>query len=355
MSAKKEISWKSFDDRAHHAEWYRFADVLLVRVRHVNAPRLATAFRRYFGPLQIVDCDAREIAQEPAVDIVLQTGSSRMPVRTENGFFSKQRYKGGSWVTWVDHLDGDACKAVVSVSGLGRAMFVQAGLASLIRWKLGQLGFAWLHAACIVRDGRALVLAGPSGIGKSQIVLRAIRDGWQMVTDDHVLIGNESISGITTPVLLRGYGGTPNGVVLPAAIRRRRRCNALVRRLTLGRINLMVPYRPGRASLAGPRLLSAADATLCLLTRGASYAAQPVTREEASQTIYQSARHAGRFLDEMMSNGLRCESPVDMEAFWNAQRERIDVLTDSSRLCSASLPKPLDESSYQQLLSDIGL
>lgn len=44
------------------------------------------------------------------------------------------------------------------------------------------------HAAAVARDGRALVVAGPSGSGKSHLAARLVADGWSLLADDHVVI-----------------------------------------------------------------------------------------------------------------------------------------------------------------------
>jgi serine kinase of HPr protein (carbohydrate metabolism regulator) len=41
-----------------------------------------------------------------------------------------------------------------------------------------------LHASCVAIDGRAVLLAGPSGVGKSDLALRLIDRGAQLVADD---------------------------------------------------------------------------------------------------------------------------------------------------------------------------
>ncbi len=41
-----------------------------------------------------------------------------------------------------------------------------------------------IHASCVVIAGRAVLLAGPSGSGKSDVTLRLIDGGAQLVADD---------------------------------------------------------------------------------------------------------------------------------------------------------------------------
>jgi HPr kinase/phosphorylase len=48
-----------------------------------------------------------------------------------------------------------------------------------------------LHASCAALDGDGVLILGPSGTGKSDLVLRLIGRGWQLVADDQVELSAE--------------------------------------------------------------------------------------------------------------------------------------------------------------------
>jgi HPr kinase/phosphorylase len=45
-----------------------------------------------------------------------------------------------------------------------------------------------LHASSVARDGDAVLLLGPPGSGKSDLVLRLLQSGWCLVADDQVAL-----------------------------------------------------------------------------------------------------------------------------------------------------------------------
>jgi len=47
-----------------------------------------------------------------------------------------------------------------------------------------------MHASCAARDGAGVLLLGPPGSGKSDLVLRLMDRGWMLVADDRVDIEN---------------------------------------------------------------------------------------------------------------------------------------------------------------------
>jgi len=49
-----------------------------------------------------------------------------------------------------------------------------------------------LHASSVAREGEAVLLLGPAGSGKSDLVLRLIQAGWRLVADDQVALTAEA-------------------------------------------------------------------------------------------------------------------------------------------------------------------
>lgn len=57
-----------------------------------------------------------------------------------------------------------------------------------LSWWFARHGAALLHAAAITIDGLALVIAGPTGMGKSSCVVAALNRGWPVLCDDLLVI-----------------------------------------------------------------------------------------------------------------------------------------------------------------------
>jgi HPr kinase/phosphorylase len=47
-----------------------------------------------------------------------------------------------------------------------------------------------MHGSCVSRDGEAVLVVGPPGSGKSDLVLRLLSRGFELVADDQVDIAN---------------------------------------------------------------------------------------------------------------------------------------------------------------------
>lgn len=51
-----------------------------------------------------------------------------------------------------------------------------------------------LHGSCAARDGQAVLLIGPPGVGKSDLLLRLLGRGFDLVADDQVDICNGDVA-----------------------------------------------------------------------------------------------------------------------------------------------------------------
>jgi HPr kinase/phosphorylase len=52
-----------------------------------------------------------------------------------------------------------------------------------------------MHGSCVSRDGDGVLVVGPPGSGKSDLVLRLLSRGFELVADDQVTITNGMASG----------------------------------------------------------------------------------------------------------------------------------------------------------------
>ena len=61
------------------------------------------------------------------------------------------------------------------------------------------------HGSCAARDGAGVLLLGPPGAGKSDLLLRLTGEGWRLVADDQVILRAEGDSlRAAPPERLRG-------------------------------------------------------------------------------------------------------------------------------------------------------
>ena len=66
-----------------------------------------------------------------------------------------------------------------------------------------------IHASCVARDGHGLLMVGPSGSGKSDLALRLLDHGFELVADDQVLLDGgvaRAVPSLAGRLEVRGRG-----------------------------------------------------------------------------------------------------------------------------------------------------
>jgi len=146
---------------------------------------------------------------------------------------------------------------------------------------------AVLHAACVARGGRALVLAGDSGAGKSTLALELVGAGWAPVADDLTALDRRGRAlPFPTRISLKP-GSWP--LVAPSVLD-----GAAEGRLGGGRTRYLDPPGLGEGEGPGQGALTPAALVFPRYEPGAEPAVAPLSPEEALVRLVDSgARLAG--------------------------------------------------------------
>jgi serine kinase of HPr protein (carbohydrate metabolism regulator) len=62
-----------------------------------------------------------------------------------------------------------------------------------------------IHASCVAAGGRAVLISGPSGSGKSDLALRLLDRGFSLVSDDRTIVRKEGTKLVASaPATIKG-------------------------------------------------------------------------------------------------------------------------------------------------------
>lgn len=91
-----------------------------------------------------------------------------------------------------------------------------------LNWCIGNHAHHYLviHAATIERDGRAAILPGPPGSGKSTLTAFLVHRGWRLLSDELALLSLDDgrLSAIARPISLKNQSIDVIGRLVPKAV-----------------------------------------------------------------------------------------------------------------------------------------
>jgi hypothetical protein len=118
---------------------------------------------------------------------------------------------GSDGSVWFD-LNARVVSGIVSEDLIADAGLLRRTLLAVIAGVLApSLGLIGLHAGCVVRSGKAVLLAAASGVGKSTLALSLAMHGWSLLADDWTFVAD-------SPTGLRAWGMLTALKLLPDAV-----------------------------------------------------------------------------------------------------------------------------------------
>lgn len=179
---------------------------------NTNSARIWEAASTFFSPDPSVD------EHSHLANITLLSHPRRAGSGTNEKY---RRFRGRNEFVHADYgADGSIWFDLRAREVLGRlseeiiaeeAFFRRAVLAVIAGILAPSLGVIAVHAACVVRAGKAILLAAPSGTGKSTISLFLALRGWSLLSDDWTFVSSTNGS-------LRVWGMQTALKLLPDAV-----------------------------------------------------------------------------------------------------------------------------------------
>jgi hypothetical protein len=163
----------------HEEMFYPFGFPMLART---NAPEILTHLREIWGvfdkrfdteavriDVHVVESESTECPPAPTYRLMMPL---MMAVADANNYF-------------VADLAGNLTQATISRAAVKHTLYLRY-------FFLESMGFQHIasrfttpvHGACVVRNGRGVLLMGDSGVGKSTLSYACARAGWTFVSDD---------------------------------------------------------------------------------------------------------------------------------------------------------------------------
>lgn len=185
-----------------------------------NHPEIRTFVEEFIGSMVGMDGDAPPDPLEFSLDLLDGEPDHSMPSgsRALLQYRNVSCYREGPWLSFTTK-DGSFMKADVRAGrawgrlsedllAVSRYIFSDLLLAPLMEM-LKHRGLYGLHAACLTKGGRGYLFPGGAGSGKTTIGLSLVKQGFQYLADDKVLLQKDG-DGIAALAFTRRFNINPD-------------------------------------------------------------------------------------------------------------------------------------------------
>jgi len=179
----------------------------LARMERLLACHRETAGGQPAWDVQIETGDPPTGAQERPADFAWEGGfADGRPLQVRGGSRSwfEARVQGGGRVR-ADTASGKVVIHLAAAASLGECFL------ALLQLAMAERGRYTVHAGCVAREGRALLLLGESGAGKTTLSLALARRGWDFMGDDIVMVEDRGGVAVAHALLLPAKILRPDG------------------------------------------------------------------------------------------------------------------------------------------------
>jgi hypothetical protein len=271
--------------------------------------------------------------------------------------YAAYRHKFARWRAEVSGLDDAATTLRIDGNIPSYLVFPFETVFQLVLYKLGTQGLVFLHALGVARGGRARLLIGRSGIGKSLLGGKHLRDGWALLGDDMVFVDAQGlVRGFQLPIGLRSLGGSLReyGLKLDARDRARYLFAKVVKILTLGHIGLLFKIEATR--LGKDKLAAEARAGAAVFAQpGAAFSLEKVPCDENFiDQVDASARFEAVLLGKLLDAYCYVFPKSGAADFWERRRKILGEFLSGAPAFAARIPSRFDDSIYPALEQGLG-
>lgn len=239
---------------------------------------------------------------------------------------------GYKFAKWAVELNGfERQQTVIRISpNLAAELVIQGDIVGpLIFYQLGRKGVSVVHGSALSRDGKGVVLAGRSAVGKTTLALHMVMRGYKFLGDNFSIIRKGEILAYLSLIGVFSYNLTPF-VKRRLGIRRRLilALKGMLYKMTGGYIKIFTQINPDemfRGSLAESAPLS----KFILLLQGREFHVSSIGIEDLVQHLVLNQRMDCLRFDEYSlayayefpdSNLARCWETYERNLFVNIPR-----------------------------------
>ncbi len=246
----------------------------------------------------------------------------------------------------------DHAELFVNCNFLGLWPLVDLYIGSIVFFLLTIKGFCPIHASSAVKEEKLIITAGRRGVGKSTILNKLKKMGYEIISEDRVFIKNKKIYGLNTPVNLKFDRIDPNVKNIRFKYKLQLLLANVISKISLGRVNLM-PNIIANTTNCSPHKITSGSKFYYLQSQNPFKVKTDVSLDSVASKVLNGNKFDLAFLNVEL-NSICFAYPNSIFAnYWDEQEKLLNLELRQLEFIEVDIPTIPTSSQWDELLNNI--
>lgn len=118
-------------------------------------------------------------------------------------------YSSAIWRIEICGMEQDTTAVKIHPNFSGKRFIPEVIIHPIIWFKLNNMGYPVIHGSAVSQNGKAIVFAGQSGARKTAITLYQVENGFKLISEHFVLLGQNNVLSLPTPFHIMDFNLDP--------------------------------------------------------------------------------------------------------------------------------------------------
>ncbi|HDY89831.1 MAG TPA: hypothetical protein ENH82_17155 [bacterium] len=337
--------------------FYNIHDIVKFKVATKDRLLFSSYFERFKHEFEYFKVDSIDKA-----DFVVEVGpfkaSNEGCVVTEEGryyikegyLYTNDSYKTAQWEVEISRIEDETVRVRVNPNFSGYLFFGSYIIDFLLRVKMNQKGYPFVHGSGIVKDGTAYLFPARSGTGKTVTTMHFLDNGFQLLGDNFFIGHADKILSFPSSMNIFYYNlapkikkGLTSNILFGLKLKR------LLYQATMGYVKIFTPVSV-KSLFKGQIVDEAVPGKIYLMQVGSEFGIEEMSREDIIKSLlYNNQMDAYPFID-YISEYAYVFPDSWLSRHWEVLEENYGKLVDRvDSWHKVVLPKRVDSVTLQEL------
>ncbi|MHC4213287.1 MAG: hypothetical protein ACYSWP_07950 [Planctomycetota bacterium] len=274
----------------------------------------------------------------------------RQTPKAQGYLYTNDSYKTAKWQVEISGLESDVVRVRVNPNLSGYLFFGSYIISFLLRVKMNQKGYPFIHGSGISRNDAACIFPARSGSGKTVTTMHYLDNGYKLLGDNFVIVNREKVLSFPSSMNIFYYNLAPK---IKNSLSKNTlfvlKLKHLLYKLTLGYIKIFTPVSVKKL-FPGQIVDSSSLKMVGLMQVGPEFSIEKMSKDMLVQhLLYNNQMDAHPFIDYITEYAFVYPDSW-LSRHWDVLADNYKNMLDQVEACyKITLPRFIDDRVLKEL------